>query len=71
MCGILGEYKEYVAGIITKVDTIRIDVVAGEPLCYVEYLRDCVSSIKIFVLKKMRKETAQRKEILDHVNSVN
>jgi hypothetical protein len=50
---------------------IRIDVVAGEPLYYVEYPRDCVTSVKIFVLKKMRKETAQRKEILDHVNSFN
>jgi hypothetical protein len=31
----------------TNVDTIRIDVVAGEHLCYVEYVKYCISSDEI------------------------
>ena len=32
---------------VTSVDTIRVDVVAGEHLCHVEYVKYCISSDKV------------------------
>ena len=32
---------------VTSVDTVRVDVVAGEHLCYGKYVKYCISSDKI------------------------